>query len=84
MLLIDSFIRFFESCCLNECVVSHACRYHSHPRMIAIPSHVDVRTQRDYQAMDPGFVGLIVSLFNQSNAAVCAQQDVCWDLYIRI
>jgi hypothetical protein len=50
-------------------------RYHSHPRMIAIPSHVDVRTQRDYQAMDPGFVGLIVSLFNQSNAAVRATRE---------
>ncbi|XP_060559396.1 lys-63-specific deubiquitinase BRCC36-like [Ruditapes philippinarum] len=39
--------------------------YHSHPHITVWPSHVDVRTQAMYQMMDPGFVGLIFSVFNQ-------------------
>lgn len=39
--------------------------YHSHPHITVWPSHVDVRTQAMYQMMDPGFVGLIFSVFNE-------------------
>jgi hypothetical protein len=39
--------------------------YHSHPHITVQPSHVDVRTQGQYQAMDPGFLGLIFSCFSQ-------------------
>ncbi|KAL4239626.1 BRCA1 BRCA2-containing complex [Mactra antiquata] len=39
--------------------------YHSHPHITVWPSHVDVRTQATYQLMDPGFVGLIYSVFNE-------------------
>ncbi|KAL6761916.1 JAB1/Mov34/MPN/PAD-1 ubiquitin protease-domain-containing protein [Haematococcus lacustris] len=38
--------------------------YHSHPHITVLPSHVDVRTQAMYQLLDPGFVGLIFSVFN--------------------
>jgi BRCA1/BRCA2-containing complex subunit 3 len=38
--------------------------YHSHPHITVHPSHVDVRTQGLYQMMDSGFVGLIISCFN--------------------
>ncbi|CAH1976041.1 unnamed protein product [Acanthoscelides obtectus] len=46
--------------------------YHSHPHITVWPSHVDVRTQWMYQRMDPLFVGLIFSVFqndtqNRSN-----------------
>ena len=44
---------------------SGACRYHSHPHITVLPSHVDVRTQAMYQKLDEGFVGIIVSAFNQ-------------------
>ena len=40
-------------------------RYHSHPHITVLPSHVDVRTQAMYQSMDEGFIGLIFSVFNQ-------------------
>ena len=39
--------------------------YHSHPHITVEPSHVDVRTQGQYQAMDPAFIGLIFSVFAQ-------------------
>ena len=39
-------------------------RYHSHPHLAVVPSHVDVRTQALYQQMDSAFVGLIFSVFN--------------------
>lgn len=39
--------------------------YHSHPHITVWPSHVDVRTQANYQQMDAGFVGLIFSVFNE-------------------
>lgn len=29
--------------------------------------HTDVRTQADYQMMDPNFVGLIFSCFNEAD-----------------
>ncbi len=42
--------------------------YHSHPHITVLPSHVDVRTQAMYQMLDPGFVGLIISAFNEVRA----------------
>jgi len=38
--------------------------YHSHPHITVWPSHIDVRTQADYQSMDDNFIGLIFSVFN--------------------
>eukprot|EP00755_Sulcionema_specki_P028239 Sspe_Gene.89470::Locus_61236_Transcript_1_1_Confidence_1.000_Length_1120::g.89470::m.89470/K11864/BRCC3, BRCC36; BRCA1/BRCA2-containing complex subunit 3 len=40
--------------------------YHSHPRITCPPSHVDLRTQANYQSMDPWFVGLIFSVFRET------------------
>ncbi|KAL2621252.1 hypothetical protein R1flu_001457 [Riccia fluitans] len=39
--------------------------YHSHPHITVQPSHVDVRTQKMYQMLDPGFVGIILSCFSE-------------------
>lgn len=50
---------------LNSCARDCLCRrYHSHPHLSVVPSHVDVRTQALYQQMDSAFVGLIFSVFN--------------------
>ena len=38
--------------------------YHSHPNITVPPSHVDLRTQANYQNMGEDFVGLIFSVFN--------------------
>jgi BRCA1/BRCA2-containing complex subunit 3 len=43
--------------------------YHSHPHITVWPSHIDVRTQADYQLMDAGFVGLIFSIFNHDKVS---------------
>ncbi|XP_043788312.1 lys-63-specific deubiquitinase BRCC36-like isoform X3 [Apis laboriosa] len=40
--------------------------YHSHPHITVWPSHLDIRTQTNYQTMDHGFVGLIFSVFSES------------------
>lgn len=59
--------------------------YHSHPHITVQPSHVDVRTQANYQAMDPDFIGLIFSVFQQeanekfANASVICFQAVIDD-----
>ncbi|KAL7063124.1 hypothetical protein AAHC03_01217 [Spirometra sp. Aus1] len=37
--------------------------YHSHPHITPFPSHVDLQTQLNFQAMDRNFVGLIFSVF---------------------
>lgn len=37
--------------------------FHSHPHITVLPSHVDIRTQAQYQAMDAGFFGLICAVF---------------------
>ena len=42
--------------------------YHSHPNITVWPSHVDLRTQFNYQRMDKLFVGLIFSVF-------CAEKE---------
>eukprot|EP00301_Raphidiophrys_heterophryoidea_P002462 c1114_g1_i1.p1 GENE.c1114_g1_i1~~c1114_g1_i1.p1 ORF type:complete len:224 (+),score=56.03 c1114_g1_i1:54-725(+) len=39
--------------------------YHSHPHITIHPSHVDIATQASYQQLELGFVGLIVSVFDQ-------------------
>nr|CAI5833931.1 unnamed protein product [Callosobruchus analis] len=41
--------------------------YHSHPHITVWPSHVDLRTQWMYQGMDPLFVGLIFSVFQNDS-----------------
>ena len=38
--------------------------YHSHPHITVLPSHVDIGTQKSYQMMEGGFLGLIFSVFN--------------------
>lgn len=42
--------------------------FHSHPHITVLPSHVDVHTQAMYQLLEPGFVGLIFSVFNRDAA----------------
>jgi proteasome lid subunit RPN8/RPN11 len=42
--------------------------FHSHPHITVLPSHVDVHTQAMYQMLEPGFVGLIISVFNRNAA----------------
>ncbi|KXS19799.1 hypothetical protein M427DRAFT_52662 [Gonapodya prolifera JEL478] len=37
---------------------------HSHPRLIVMPSSVDLRTQLNMQQLDPRWIGLIISCFN--------------------
>jgi BRCA1/BRCA2-containing complex subunit 3 len=51
--------------------------YHSHPHITVVPSHVDVRTQAQWQQMDQGFIGLIFgerSLSPQLQLNVCLQE----------
>jgi proteasome lid subunit RPN8/RPN11 len=48
--------------------------YHSHPHITVFPSHVDVRTQGQYQQLDSYFVGLIFSVFDKGGSGVCAFQ----------
>lgn len=37
--------------------------YHSHPHITVLPSHVDLRTQAQYQMLNDGFLGLIIAGF---------------------
>jgi BRCA1/BRCA2-containing complex subunit 3 len=53
--------------------------YHSHPHITVLPSHVDVRTQGCFQQLDPGFVGLIFSVFGRGRIEVCAFQSLLID-----
>ena len=39
--------------------------YHSHPHITVWPSHVDIQTQAQMQMLDPGFIGLIFSVFSE-------------------
>ncbi|CAN0179143.1 unnamed protein product [Pylaiella littoralis] len=43
--------------------------YHSHPHITVLPSHVDVRTQGQYQSMDKRFIGLIFSVFSDDSSS---------------
>ena len=47
--------------------------YHSHPHITALPSHVDVRTQRAYQVLDDRFVGIIAACFPGVDGAAAAR-----------
>ncbi|CAB4004184.1 lys-63-specific deubiquitinase BRCC36 [Paramuricea clavata] len=59
--------------------------YHSHPHITVWPSHVDVQTQAMYQIMDPGFVGLIFSCFNDDTASTSGQiQLTCFQSQVNI
>mmetsp|Transcript_13655 Transcript_13655/g.20457 ORF Transcript_13655/g.20457 Transcript_13655/m.20457 type:complete len:457 (+) Transcript_13655:29-1399(+) len=49
--------------------------YHSHPHITVFPSHVDVKTQANYQQLDTGFVGLIFSVFDRGHLDICAFQS---------
>jgi BRCA1/BRCA2-containing complex subunit 3 len=45
--------------------------YHSHPHITCRPSHVDLRTQQQYQQyLEPLFFGIIVSTFNTDTSKV--------------
>ncbi|CAD5118762.1 DgyrCDS7438 [Dimorphilus gyrociliatus] len=53
--------------------------YHSHPHITVWPSHVDIRTQANYQALDRAFVGLIFSVFNEdSSTKLQKTQLICF------
>lgn len=56
---------------LSDPDAKRLCRYHSHPHITVLPSHVDVRTQAMYQGLDEGFIGLIFSVFNQVQLYLC-------------
>jgi hypothetical protein len=40
-----------------------------------MPSHVDVKTQGNYQQLDVGFIGLIFSVFDKGRLEICAFQS---------
>jgi hypothetical protein len=44
--------------------------------MSALCSHVDLRTQHSYQAMDPHFVGLIFSVYNSDPLTMVETRDL--------
>eukprot|EP00039_Didymoeca_costata_P004146 m.71598 g.71598 ORF g.71598 m.71598 type:complete len:262 (+) comp12264_c0_seq1:185-970(+) len=52
--------------------------YHSHPHITVWPSHVDVRTQFQYQLMDSTFVGLIFSAFSDDENKVGKIEATCF------
>ncbi|EFX67279.1 hypothetical protein DAPPUDRAFT_229214 [Daphnia pulex] len=53
--------------------------YHSHPHITVQPSHVDIHTQANYQAMDPDFIGLIFSVFQQeANEKFANSSMICF------
>ncbi|CAH1154097.1 unnamed protein product [Phaedon cochleariae] len=53
--------------------------YHSHPHITVWPSHVDIGTQGMYQTMEPLFVGLIFSVFqNDSRLRTNQIQVTCF------
>ncbi|XP_019858052.1 PREDICTED: lys-63-specific deubiquitinase BRCC36-like isoform X2 [Amphimedon queenslandica] len=51
--------------------------YHSHPHITVWPSHVDVRTQANYQLMGRHFVGLIFSCFEEIDKK-CSTKVICF------
>jgi JAB1/Mov34/MPN/PAD-1 ubiquitin protease len=59
--------------------------YHSHPHITVLPSHVDIRTQAMYQMLDPSFIGLIISTFNEVGLAVLVScQDSMLELHAHL
>lgn len=57
--------------------------YHSHPHITVWPSHVDVSTQASYQLLDPNFVGLIFSCFNDTDKKKSRMQFICFQSVTR-
>merc|ERR1712083_1121078 len=57
----------------NLCVVGW---YHSHPNITVWPSHVDLRTQFNYQMLDKDFIGLNFSVFSVEKTKKTHQYDV--------
>jgi BRCA1/BRCA2-containing complex subunit 3 len=49
--------------------------YHSHPHISVYPSHVDVKTQCNFQSLDKAFFGVIFSVFDKGNISLCAFQS---------
>eukprot|EP00730_Choanoeca_flexa_P002135 TRINITY_DN10927_c0_g1_i4.p1 TRINITY_DN10927_c0_g1~~TRINITY_DN10927_c0_g1_i4.p1 ORF type:complete len:159 (+),score=17.10 TRINITY_DN10927_c0_g1_i4:210-686(+) len=47
--------------------------YHSHPNLTVWPSHVDLRTQMDFQQLGADFVGLIFSVYDSKEL----RTDLC-------
>eukprot|EP00756_Hemistasia_phaeocysticola_P052059 Hpha_TRINITY_DN27254_c0_g1::TRINITY_DN27254_c0_g1_i1::g.140778::m.140778/K11864/BRCC3, BRCC36; BRCA1/BRCA2-containing complex subunit 3 len=52
--------------------------YHSHPNITCLPSHVDLATQRDYQMLDTGWVGLIFAVHANTTHKVGRMQVHCF------
>ncbi|KAI8373188.1 JAB1/Mov34/MPN/PAD-1 ubiquitin protease-domain-containing protein [Radiomyces spectabilis] len=52
--------------------------YHSHPHITVFPSHIDLRTQLSYQAMDSQFFGIILSCFNRTADDANRVQITCF------
>jgi len=50
--------------------------YHSHPNITVWPSHVDLRTQFNYQRLDDHFIGLIFSVYNVDRVKKTHQYEV--------
>ncbi|TPX31499.1 hypothetical protein SmJEL517_g05190 [Synchytrium microbalum] len=49
---------------------------HSHPHITVLPSHVDLRTQLNHQAMDDRWFGIIVSCFSGKTGDIEAAQRI--------
>jgi BRCA1/BRCA2-containing complex subunit 3 len=59
--------------------------YHSHPHITVFPSHVDVRTQAQYQMLDEGFVGLIFSCFSNNKTNCVGKLQVnSWGSFLQL
>ena len=43
--------------------------------MTCFPSHVDLKTQKQYQQLDKRFFGIIISSFNESSTEIIAYQS---------
>jgi BRCA1/BRCA2-containing complex subunit 3 len=52
--------------------------YHSHPHITVQPSNVDLGTQFDYQRLDAGFVGIILSCFGRGAETSGRQQLIAF------
>ena len=51
--------------------------YHSHPHITPLPSHVDLRTQSNYQLLDKHFIGLIFSVFDRDAKTLSSSEQLC-------
>ena len=68
-------MRHIDHVCIQPWVIITSCQslftasaiLHQYLWYFATPSFSDVRTQADYQLLDPNFIGLIFSCFNQAD-----------------